>query len=523
MKCLQGQGTIPTYSEDIACILYSHCTSCHHVGGIAPMSLMTYAEAANYGQAILNMVEGASDKTYHLSTEMPPWPPDRTYQKYAYDPTLSADEIQAIRDWVQNGTPQGNPANAPTPPTYSSQGTIPNPDLTVTIPTYTSTAASNDVYRYFALPSGLTADKYVQQWEVVPGNAEIVHHVLVFVDPTGSSLQDDANDPLPGFSQSAGAPFTSYRLIGGWAPGAKPYTAPTGFGFKIDANSAIVLQIHYPKGSVGQQDSTTIRFKFATTPVRALSSNPILNHESNLTNGPLYIPANSTRTFNESFTLPGVSLTFFSVFPHMHLIGRSIETFGIKPNGDTLKFIRINNWNFSWQGDYHFQRPIKVPAGTVLKSNAFYDNTLNNPFNPNNPPQDVYQGEATGDEMMMTFFTYTFYMNGDENIIVDTSSHLTHYNYCSMTTQREDGSHQILIENKLTAFPNPASELITLLSEMNMDRIELLDYHGRVLSVWDAKHQQSMQLGIGWLPSGCYYLRATFQNGKYSSTTFIKE
>lgn len=515
---------VPTYADDIACIMYSHCTKCHHPGGIGPMSLMDYTQTANYAQAILNMVEGASNKTHHLSSEMPPWPPDNTYQKYAYDPTLTPQEIQAIRDWVNNGTPQGNPVNAPNPPTYSSQGLIQNPDFSEKIQTFTSYASNQDVYRYFAIPTNFSTAKYISEWEIIPGNPAIVHHVLIFIDPTGQALIDEANDPNPGYYKPTNSAFSDYRLIGVWAPGELKFKAPNGFGFKLEPNAAIVLQIHYPSGSIGQVDSTRIQLKWANGNVRELFNQPFLNHASNsLQNGPLFIPANTTQHFIEKFTIPNIiDLTFFSVAPHMHLIGRSIETYGIKPNGDTLKFIRINNWNFSWQGNYFFQQPIKVPKQTVLWSKAFYDNTSNNPFNPNNPPQDVYAGEATTDEMMMTFFTFTSYFQGDENIIVDTSSHAEHYNYCSMLTSNQNYSK--LSQNiPATVFPNPTQGFTTVLTSFPMEKLELLDYQGKIITQWNTQNLKSFEVDLSWLPSGCYIFQVYYLNHTFESIQFLKQ
>lgn len=517
------QAQTPTYADDIACIMYSHCTKCHHPGGIGPMSLMDYNETANYAQAILNMVEGASNKTHHLSTEMPPWPPDNSYQQYAYDPTLTSSEIQAIRDWVQNGTPQGNPANTPPPPTYSSQGLIANPDFSDKIQTFTSNASNTDVYRYFAIPTNFTNNKYITEWEILPGNSEIVHHVLIFLDPSGNSLIDDANDPMPGFYKPTDSSFYDYTLIGVWAPGELKFTAPPGFGYKLEPNSAIVLQIHYPAGSIGQVDSTRIQLKFSSSVVRELYTAAPLNHATNsLVNGPLFIPANTTKTFTESYTVPNFyDISVIAVAPHMHLIGRSIETYGVTPSNDTLPFIRINHWNFSWQGNYLFQKPIKVPKQTVLKSHAFYDNTSNNPFNPSNPPQNVSVGEATTDEMMMTFFTFALYLQGDENIIIDTSSHSPHYNSCSMLTHNDFTKPTKY--SSASIYPNPSQNLANVLTSLPMEKLELVDYNGKIIHQWDTKNLYAFKTDLSWLPSGCYIFKIYYQNQTFETLQFLKE
>lgn len=138
-----------------------------------------------------------------------------------------------------------------------------------------------------------------------------------------------------------------------------------------------------------------------------------------MSNGPLFIPANQTATFNEDFTVP-VNATLLYTFPHMHLIGRSIKSWGNLPiTNDTVRLINIPNWKFNWQDNFIFPNTIPIPIGTILQAEAFYDNTTNNPYNPSNPPQNVSAGEGTYDEMMMVFFAYMYYQTGDENIIVD--------------------------------------------------------------------------------------------------------
>ncbi len=145
----------------------------------------------------------------------------------------------------------------------------------------------------------------------------------------------------------------------------------------------------------------------------------MLNHYTSLTNGPLFIPAGQTKTFNEQRSGSG-NWTFLYAFPHMHLIGRSITSYATTntPN-DTIRFIKIPEWDFHWQDNFIFRNAIKVPNGATLRATAFYDNTTNNPDNPSSPPQNVSAGESTTDEMMLVFFAYMPYQTGDEYLIID--------------------------------------------------------------------------------------------------------
>lgn len=414
VAAVKAQQSAPTWSDDVASIIFNKCSGCHHAGDIAPFSLMSYNDGYMQASAIEDAVS---------SGLMPPWPPDVNYRRFAHERLLSTNEKTKILAWVAAGAPEGNPANAPTPPVFSATNwDIPNPDLTLKIPDYNSQASSTDIYRCFAIPTNIGVDKYITSVEVIPGNRSAVHHVLVYQDNTGAAITLDDNDPLPGYTNFGGTGVSGATLITGWVPGGGLSSLPSGFGIKLKANSAIVLQVHYPAGSAGQLDSTRINIKFSTgaTP-REMFMAPALNHMTSMTNGPISIPANSTKKYEEEYTLPA-NITGFSVAPHMHLIGRSMKVYAISPGTlDTVPLVNIPSWDFHWQGAYTFQYAEKFPTGTKIRAEAFYDNTANNPFNPSNPPQYVHVGEATTDEMMITYFSYALYQPGDENILLDSS------------------------------------------------------------------------------------------------------
>ena len=399
-----------TWSQHIAPILYANCTNCHHTSGIAPFSLMTYADAYANASSIKN------DVTNRI---MPPWPADPNYKHYVHERVLSAADITAIQDWVNNGAAQGNPTLSPPQPTYilgSQLGTV---DLSITIPTYT-VSGSGDVYRDFVIPSGLGISKYITAIEVIPGNPSIVHHVLLFQDSTNVPAQLDAADPGPGYNNAGGTGSNASKFIAGWAPGGQPYYTPVGLGFKLAANTNFVVQLHYPDGSQGQVDSTRINLKLSTAALRDISVYPLLNHFTSMTNGPLSIPANQVKTFHEQYVNNITNYSVLNVFPHMHLIGRSFKSWANAPvTNDTVRFVDIPSWDFHWQGNYVFPNVVKVLNGSTLHAVATYDNTANNPYNPNSPPQNVVAGEQTTDEMMLAFFAFLPYQTGDENIIVD--------------------------------------------------------------------------------------------------------
>ncbi len=398
----------PTWSTDVAKIMYTNCTSCHHEGGIAPFSLIEYSNAFQRKSLIANEV-GAK--------RMPPFPADVTYRSYAHQRALTTEQMATIIAWVNADAPEGDISKAPTPPSYTGGDVIKNPDLSVKMPVYTSTAFAGDEYRCFVIPTNLTEDKHITGIEIIPGNPGIVHHALIFADTSIIPVNLDAKDPQPGYVGFGGVGSNTAQLLGGYVPGTAPFKFPDGFGLKLQKGSRIIIQVHYPQGASGNTDQTKVNFEFSKGGgfVRPVYLDPILNEE-NIINGSLVIPANTTKTFKQRFNDISIDISLMAVLPHMHLIGKSTKIWVKPPTGDTIPIVRIPNWDFSWQMNYTFEKLIKVPKGSALESEVTYDNTTNNPKNPNSPPKLVTWGEETTDEMCLTYFYYTFYLPGDENI-----------------------------------------------------------------------------------------------------------
>ena len=490
----------PNFSEDIATIFYKKCTSCHRDGGIAPFKLETYNDA---------VIHSSSIKTAVSNRTMPPWPPDQNYKRYAHERLLTQSEINLIVDWVNNDAPQGDPMLAPSFPVYPIGSVIGIPDLKLTIPTYTVTDSS-DVYRCFVIPSGLSQTKYLRAIDVIPGNRKIVHHVLIFQDNTGSCKILDDLDPLPGYTNFGGVGSASAILIGGWVPGSEPSVLPQGMGTKLSANADIVLQVHYAERSVGESDSTSVNLFYtpSNTGIREVHFVPVLNHFTSLTNGPLFIPANTVKSFDAEYTVP-FTVSAVSVAPHMHLLGQSIACYVVTPTNDTIHMIKIDDWDFHWQGSYAFQKVTKIPAGSRLYAHATYDNTSANPENPNSPPKNVSVGESTTDEMMLVFFQYLLYQPGDENIIMD-----------STLLYQEPP----LIENGtiLSCYPNPSNGQTTLffyLLKKSYVTLSVYDRSGKVITkikdneIMDAGYH-SVQYANNTLAPGMYFFSLETQNSK---------
>ena len=393
----------PNYSEDIAPIIYNKCLQCHHTGGIAPLSLETYANTVSNSGLIQHVVS---------TGEMPPWPPDTMYQRFAYENILSFDEISDITNWISSGVPIGDVNLLPSMPSFNNSLNLGPADLEIQIPTYSSTATINsDDYVCFSVPSGLLQDRQVRAIEVIPGNIEIVHHVLVSIDQFGSS----STTITPNCMAPIGDQIYTY------APGSIPVEFPNSslnkFGIEIPANSNIALGLHYPEGSFGQIDSTKVRFYFypQNTNIREIYTEYLIN-KGLPPSPPFSIPPNQITQISSTYGPIMDDMSLMSIYPHMHLLGKEMQCFAVTPTNDTLNLIRINKWDFEWQGAYLYKKFLKIPAGSIIYASGSYDNTASI-TNPN--PVLVQSGLNTDDEMFVFIFQFLDYQLGDENILIE--------------------------------------------------------------------------------------------------------
>jgi hypothetical protein len=503
-----------SWSDDVAQIVYNKCTKCHHNGGIAPFPLMTYNESSPMAAAIYDAVS---------QDRMPPWPPDNNYQQYVHNRALSSSEKTTIQNWVLAGAPEGNAANTPPPPVYSSGTLLGNGDLTVQIPTYMSKATSmNDDYACFAVPSGLLQNRTIKSIEIIPGNRQIVHHALIYLDPGAV----ESTDSIGGNCASPSNQNT--KLIAGYTPGSTPMilpsVAPLKLGIDISAGSQVYFAMHYPAGSYGQFDSTKVIFHFyptGTTGVRQVSADAIIQNWSfslppnQLTNVTAQYPAGSGG-------IPA-KISVLSVFPHMHLLGKSIKAYAIKPGGDTLKLANIPHWDFHWQDFYFFKYIQVAPMGSKIKGEGIYDNTATNVHNPNNPPVTVTAGLNTSDEMFLVYFHYMLYQNGDEN-----------YNMEDLMSASLD--EQLIEEDKgILVFPNPMESNCTIRLSRSKPgdqvSISIYDYTGKLISVveknalvttesfesqWNGKNEAGEEV-----KPGIYFISVN-TNGFLSTSQLVK-
>jgi len=495
----------PTWTDGIACIIYSHCSGCHNPNGIAPFSLMSYNDVFQNRLSIAASLQAKS---------MPPFPANQQKRKFAHANTLSEHEMNEIVDWVNNFAPLGDASKIPSPPTFATGHQLANPDFVGKIPTYT-VSSDKDVYRMFVIPVNNNNQQTIQSIEVYPGNREIVHHALVFQDTSKIPFNLDQADPLPGYSAFGGTGSPTSKLLTVYTPGQGAFNFAPGFGSTMLQNSYIIIQMHYPGGVLGEKDSTQVRLKYGTTSLKNVTTIAALNHNNTLTNGPLFIPANTIKTFYSKVNNT-INRTLTGIMPHMHLIGKSIKAYCVTAANDTIHLIDIPSWDFHWQYFYQFQKPILLPAGSVVYGEATYDNTVNNVNNPNNPPKDVSVGEGTEDEMFLIYMNLSVYSPGDTNIIVDTSNHYQHSTSCLQTTGISNFK-----TNEINIFPNPVNNIFNVYGINNKFYITLYNNNGK--AVINKFCEPNTAINLSELPNGIYYVQIKNLNNEVYYKKLLKQ
>ncbi|MEP7270683.1 MAG: hypothetical protein ABI882_04230 [Acidobacteriota bacterium] len=392
----RAQSGVPTFSQEIVRIFQKNCQTCHHVGDIAPFSLMTFADARPWSRSIREQV---------ILHKMPPWKPTAGCGDFRETRGLTDDERAKIVAWVDGASPEGNPADLPVPLEFPDGWPLGEPDLVLSMNEDYTPPTGGDIYRCFSLPVGLRGDRYVSAVDVRPGNRKIVHHMIGYLDPNGASVALDAADPGQGYTCFGGPGFSATGILNAWAPGARAIDEGDGIGIKLPKNARVVLQLHYHPSYPAEKDRTQIGLYFARSPVKKeLNFLPLENKTFS-------IPAGAKRhEVTESVTIPALSVYdshIVSIAPHMHLLGREIGVDITRPSSQPECLVKIEDWDFNWQTFYHFKQPIAAPGGSRLKLTSYYDNSSDNPRNPNLPPKLVKYGEQTTDEMCLGIVGFT--------------------------------------------------------------------------------------------------------------------
>lgn len=387
-----------TYTKDVAPILQRRCVECHRPGEIGPFSMLTYELTRPWAAAIKTAVQRKT---------MPPWLADPHYGKFSNDRSMTSREIDTIVAWVNSGAPKGDMKDLPALPSFEEGWGIPKPDVIFELPEpYRIPATGTLEYMHWVIPSGFTEDKWVQFAEARPGDRRHVHHVIAFVREPGSNWLKDAKPGIPfipektkaGDQEKAELPSD---FLAGYAPGQPPEAFEPGMAKLVKAGSDIIIQVHYTTDGKPSIDRTRIGLVFAKQPPpqRAMTFSAV--------NGTFKIPAGHPNYQVDAEFELGADVVLHSLHPHMHNRGKDFLYRVQFPDGRTETLLSVPNYSFAWQLWYTLEKPLPLPKGTKILCTAHFDNSKNNPFNPD-PGKDVVWGDQSWDEMMVGFFNFAF-------------------------------------------------------------------------------------------------------------------
>jgi Copper type II ascorbate-dependent monooxygenase, C-terminal domain len=388
-----ANAAVPTFSKDIAPILYKNCATCHRPGEIAPMPLLTYQQARPWAKSIRqNVSQGL----------MPPWHASEPRGVFLNDRRLSDADKAAILAWADGGAPEGNPKDLPPAPHFVEGWQIGNPDLVLSMAKPFDVPASGTIdYQYFTIPTNFTEDKWVQAMEIRPGVRSVVHHVIVYMrEPESTPFQSGFNQVLPRLPQmnrpGGRGPGVMLAAV---APGAPPMVFQSGEAIRIPAGSSLVFQVHYTANGKPAADQSSIGLIFARqAPEREVHTAAFMDPMLKIAAGDPDQAIDSAIEFTEDCHIT-------AMVPHTHLRGKTWHYRLIYPDGRSEVVLDVPHYDFNWQTWYTFAQPLAVPKGARLESTAHYDNSPNNPSNPNSKV-DVHWGDQTWDEMQYTAMTY---------------------------------------------------------------------------------------------------------------------
>ena len=401
----------PTFSADVAPILYKNCVTCHRTGEAAPMSLITYAETRPWSRSIKNKV---------ITGEMPPWHANPAVGSFANARGLTDAEKDTIVRWVDGGTPEGERANLPPAPQFADGWQVGTPDVIIEMPEPFEVPAEGTVaYQNIPAPTGFTEDTWVRALELRAGARPAVHHIILYLMQGEGPQQEKAYKEIP-VGPVAEAAFKRAAERGGrqrssgpglvvatLAPGMNPVVFEPDTAMLIPKGAQLLFNIHYTPTGEATMDQSKVGIFFADgPPEREVRADMIMNPYFELPAGASNTRVDTLFEFTEDAEIQ-------ALLPHTHLRGKAWEYEITYPDGRTEPLLSVPNYDFNWQTYYMFQEPLRVPKGTRISAAAWYDNSAANKANPD-ATVPVRWGEQTWEEMQLTGITYTVPRKSDE-------------------------------------------------------------------------------------------------------------
>lgn len=386
-----------TFNKDVAPIIQNKCQACHRPGEVAPMSFLTYKEVRPWARSIREAV---------VSRQMPPWFADPNHGEFSNDCRLSPTEIETITAWVEGGAKEGEPKDLPPNPKFPEGWQIGKPDVVLPMTVDFNIPAEGAVpYKYFAVPTNFTEDKYVQFAEIRQGDRSHVHHVIVSVRYPDNGELPPAGEINPAMlgsirRNSGDRPADSDGRLVGWAPGEAPLELREGQAKLVKKGSVLIFQVHYTTNGEPGKDRSSVGLIFSKAPVqkRVITAGA--------TQAGFVIPAGAPNHEVVSEFAFKEDSHIDSLHPHMHMRGKDFKYTLVYPDGKSKVLLSVPRWDFGWQLTYVLKEEVFAPKGSKLVCVAHYDNSINNKFNPD-PTKDVRWGDQTWEEMMIGYVDFT--------------------------------------------------------------------------------------------------------------------
>ena len=401
-----GQETL--FYKHIAPVIFKSCTPCHQRGAIGPFTLETYDDVKYHAKMISYVLE---------ERLMPPWKADDTYRTFHNERKIDSGFLGLFLKWMNGGYAQGNDKISFSAPSGED---LVKPDYIIRMPRPIKLEATNrDIFVTYIDSMFLGGERYIKSIKIVPGNTRLVHHCRVDFDTTDASvslLKD-------GFINTANLntiPPPAYGFVADYVPGISAYKYPEGIGYKVSKKLYVLVNVHYAPNAKEEYDSTKVYvyfypkgYKPREVGHRSIGLDPKTpNVEISK------IPKDSICTFQIGSEALDTSISLIAIQPHMHLIGKYMEVYAITPANDTVPLVRVTDWDFNWQENYYFEKPVVLPKGTTFHIKGIYDNTTGNLNNPFYPPQDIYFNNRmkTTNEMFEFYIQSVIYRPGDEKL-----------------------------------------------------------------------------------------------------------
>jgi hypothetical protein len=433
--------TVPTFTKDIAPIVFNKCATCHRPGEAVPMSLTSYQEVRPWSRDIKEQI---------VQRNMPPWPADPgSSLKFRNERRLSQDEINTITAWVDAGSPKGDDADLPPLPKFAPGWALGQPDMVIPMPVEFEVPAEGEIpMQNFYVPVPFKEDRWVEAVELRPGNPAVVHHSIVNVtrlpegsrivdgravradapakpadpaNPRGSAFREGGDEVV--LTQDSFSRSGAFKLVG-QAPGKGYERHRPGIAKRITPGTYFQFNLHYQPDGRPEKDRSMLGLWFSKEPVtheiltkgvndavfvggKELAETRTINGKEVKIRGKIpNIPPYADNWEIVGETVVKQDITVYAFAPHMHLRGKDIKYSLVWPDGRVENLLTVPRYDFNWQIHYELETPLKVPAGSKLVAVAHYDNSLKNRYNPA-PQKEVYWAEQSWDEMFIPWFEYT--------------------------------------------------------------------------------------------------------------------